>query len=229
MRSKVLCRGCVSFVNKMEQFIQRAQSMENTPSDQSSEYAVKRCVQLSPSSLQPSKRLSTNMPSESSLQVDEPSKPITPTRKQLSFSNPQAATNLMPKSRGDSCTTSSVDQPKRNTSRSAEQLSFLTQQDATGPTAGQHKWLHDHFSRPAPKPGKRPWERGCGVLFDESLSIGPQVTAICKSAFCHLRRISLIRKYLNVDAAQLLAHALFTSKLDYCNSLLYGLPNYLIN
>ena len=56
-RSKVLCRSCVSFVNNMEQFIQRAQSMENMLSDQSSEYAVKRCVQLSPSSLQPSKRL----------------------------------------------------------------------------------------------------------------------------------------------------------------------------
>ena len=55
MSSKVLCRGCVSFVNKMEQFIQRALFIENTPSDQSSECAVKRYVQLSPSSLQPSK------------------------------------------------------------------------------------------------------------------------------------------------------------------------------
>ena len=55
MSSKVLCRGCVSFVNKMELFIQRAQFIENTPSDQSSECAVKRYVQLSPSSLQPSK------------------------------------------------------------------------------------------------------------------------------------------------------------------------------
>ena len=69
MRSKVLCRGCVSFVNKMEQFVQRAQSIENTPSDQSSEYAVKRCVQLSPS-LQPSKRSSSNM---QSMHVEEPS------------------------------------------------------------------------------------------------------------------------------------------------------------
>lgn len=67
-----------------------------------------------------------------------------------------------------------------------------------------------------------------GVLFDESLSMAPQVTAICKSAFYHLRKISLIRKYLTVDAAQLLVHALVTSKLDYCNSLLYGLPKYLI-
>ena len=67
-----------------------------------------------------------------------------------------------------------------------------------------------------------------GVLFDESLSKALQVTAICKSALYHLRKISLIRKYLTVDAAQLLVHALVTSKLDYCNSLLYGSPKYLI-
>ena len=38
-----------------------------------------------------------------------------------------------------------------------------------------------------------------------------------------------IREYLTVDAAQLLVHDLATSKLDYCNSLLYGLPKCLIN
>ena len=32
-----------------------------------------------------------------------------------------------------------------------------------------------------------------GVLFDESLSMVPQVTAMCKSAFYHLRKIRLIR------------------------------------
>ena len=63
-----------------------------------------------------------------------------------------------------------------------------------------------------------------GVLFDESLSMVPQVTTICKCAFYHLRKISLIRKYLSFDAAQLLVHVLVTLKLDYCNSLLYGLP-----
>ena len=56
-----------------------------------------------------------------------------------------------------------------------------------------------------------------GVVFDESLSMAPQGTAICKSAFNHLFRISLIHKYLTVDTAQLLVHALVTSKLDYCN------------
>ena len=47
---------------------------------------------------------------------------------------------------------------------------------------------------------------------------------MCKSAFYRLRKIRLIRKHLTFDAAQLLVQALVTSKLDYCNSLLYGLP-----
>ena len=67
-----------------------------------------------------------------------------------------------------------------------------------------------------------------GVLFDESLSMVPQVTAMCKSAFHRLRKIRLIRKHLTFDAAQLLVQALVTSKLDYCNSLLYGLPEEVI-
>ena len=66
-----------------------------------------------------------------------------------------------------------------------------------------------------------PRARNIGVLFDESLSMVPQVTAMCKSAFYHLR------KQLTF-AAQILVQALVTSKLDYCNSLLYGLPKNVI-
>ena len=56
----------------------------------------------------------------------------------------------------------------------------------------------------------------------------PQVTGMCKSAFYRLRKIRLIRKHLTFDVAQLLVQALVTSKLDYCNSLLCGLPNNVI-
>ena len=66
-----------------------------------------------------------------------------------------------------------------------------------------------------------PRARNIGVLFNESLSMVPQVTAMCKSAFYHLR------KQLTF-AAQVLVQALVTSKLDYCNSLLYGLPKNVI-
>ena len=65
-----------------------------------------------------------------------------------------------------------------------------------------------------------------GVLIDESLKMVPQVTAMCKSAFYRLRKIRLIRKHLT--SAQLLVQALVTSKLDYCYSLLYGLPKNVI-
>ena len=72
-----------------------------------------------------------------------------------------------------------------------------------------------------------PRARNIGVLFDESLSMVPQVTAMCKSAFYHLRKIRLIRKHLTFEG-QVLVQALVTSKLDYCNSLLYGLPKNVI-
>ena len=72
-----------------------------------------------------------------------------------------------------------------------------------------------------------PRARNIRVLFDESLSMVPQVTATCKSAFYHLRKIRLIRKHLTI-AAQVLVQALVTSKLDYCNSLLCGLPKNVI-
>ena len=51
---------------------------------------------------------------------------------------------------------------------------------------------------------------------------------MCKSAFYYLRKIRLIRKHLTFDVAQLLVQALVTSKLDYCNLLLYGLPKNVI-
>ena len=72
-----------------------------------------------------------------------------------------------------------------------------------------------------------PRARNIRVLFDESLSMVPQVTATCKSAFYHLRKIRLIRKHLTI-AAQVLVQALVTLKLDYCNSLLCGLPKNVI-
>ena len=40
-RSTVLCRTCITFVEKMDQFIPRALSLDNTPSDLNSEYSVK--------------------------------------------------------------------------------------------------------------------------------------------------------------------------------------------
>ena len=68
--------------------------------------------------------------------------------------------------------------------------------------------------------------RNIGVIFDNHFLFNDQVASICKSSFYHLRNISYLRKYLSSTTTEILVHAFVSSKLDYCNSLLYGLPNY---
>ena len=38
-----------------------------------------------------------------------------------------------------------------------------------------------------------------------------------------------IRKYINTATAEVLVHSFISTKLDFCNSLLYGLAKYEIN
>ena len=64
----------------------------------------------------------------------------------------------------------------------------------------------------------KPSARNLGVIID-----------ICVSCQYHLRNIAKIRKYLSEDTSQILVHAFISSKLDNCNSLLYGLPKHLLN
>lgn len=40
----------------------------------------------------------------------------------------------------------------------------------------------------------------------------------------YIQNIWKIRKYLSFEACETLVHALISSRLDFCNSLLYGLP-----
>ena len=68
--------------------------------------------------------------------------------------------------------------------------------------------------------------RNIGVTFDNLFLFNDHVASICKSSFYHLRNISYMRKYLSSTTTEILVHAFVSSKLDYCNSLLYGLPNY---
>ena len=67
--------------------------------------------------------------------------------------------------------------------------------------------------------------RNLGVVFDQSLSMEKHFNAICRSGYAQLRNIGHIRKYLTNAATQSLVNGLVTSRLDYCNALLYGLPN----
>ena len=73
-------------------------------------------------------------------------------------------------------------------------------------------------------PGKEP-PRNLGVIFDSSCSLNHHVNKLCKSLNYSIFNIGKIRKYLDKSTAGVLVNSLVTSKLDYCNSLLYGIKD----
>ena len=55
-----------------------------------------------------------------------------------------------------------------------------------------------------------------------------QITKACQIAYYHLHNIRRIRKFLSQEATCTIIHAFITSQIDYCNSLMNGLPENLI-
>jgi len=71
--------------------------------------------------------------------------------------------------------------------------------------------------------------RNLGVMFDSAFNMKSQVSRLCQTAYYHLHKIRAIRDCLTQHATELLVHALVISRLDYGNSLLYGLPDVLLD
>ena len=65
-----------------------------------------------------------------------------------------------------------------------------------------------------PPPPRRSWFRKVSFI-----------SAICSSWFYHMRDMRRIGHHLDLDSAKLPATALVSSRLDYCNSLLYGIAD----
>ena len=61
------------------------------------------------------------------------------------------------------------------------------------------------------------------------MNLVPHINNTCRQAFFHLHNIRRIRKYLSVDMTKTLVHAYIMGRVDYCNSLFYGLPTKSIN
>ena len=70
--------------------------------------------------------------------------------------------------------------------------------------------------------------RDLGFAVTENMSVEQHINNICRSAYWELRRISSVRHLLSVDAAKTLVSSLVLSKFDYCNALLSGCPQYLL-
>ena len=65
--------------------------------------------------------------------------------------------------------------------------------------------------------------RNLGAWFDPELTMNTHVNKLCSVGYFHLY-LRCIRKYLSQETCEQLVHAFITSRIDYCNSLLYGLP-----
>ena len=72
------------------------------------------------------------------------------------------------------------------------------------------------------KPSSQVKNLGCWL--DTNLYMRDHITSVCKAGFFYLHNIRRIKKYLSRDSLLTLVHAFITSRLDYCNALLYGLP-----
>ena len=70
-----------------------------------------------------------------------------------------------------------------------------------------------------------PSTRNLGVVFDQCLDMSAHITSICKNANFQLQALRRIRKHLTQDSCEKLIHSFVTSRLDYGNSLLSGLPD----
>jgi hypothetical protein len=64
--------------------------------------------------------------------------------------------------------------------------------------------------------------RDLGAYLDSRMDMSANTTAIIRSCYFHLRHISQINKFLPIETRKRVINALVTSRLDYCNSLLYG-------
>ena len=61
-----------------------------------------------------------------------------------------------------------------------------------------------------------------GVHLDPTLSMDIQVKASIKACNYHIRALRHVRRGLTLESAKLIVLGFVTSRLDYCNSLLYG-------
>ena len=67
-----------------------------------------------------------------------------------------------------------------------------------------------------------PVVKNLGTHFDRLLDMSKQCSAVSRSMYYHVRRISKIRCHLDQTAASRAIQATVISRLDYCNSLLVG-------
>jgi len=67
-----------------------------------------------------------------------------------------------------------------------------------------------------------------GVVVDSRLSMADHVSSLCRSVYYQLRQLRPVVKSITEDAAKMVVQAFISSRLDYCNSLLCGIADNLL-
>ena len=67
--------------------------------------------------------------------------------------------------------------------------------------------------------------RNLGVLFDSDFNFRQHISQTCRACYYHIRDLRRIRRHISFPVAKTIANALVSSRLDYCNSLLYNIAD----
>jgi hypothetical protein len=67
--------------------------------------------------------------------------------------------------------------------------------------------------------------RDLGVVLDSRLTMEDHVNEVVKSCMYQLRQLRTVRSSLTTEAAATLVHSFISCRLDYCNSILFGVSD----
>ena len=68
--------------------------------------------------------------------------------------------------------------------------------------------------------------KNLGIIFDQCINMHEHVTSVCRAAYYHLKNIHCLKAFLTQEALVTIVNAFGTYRIDYCNSLLYGISDY---
>ena len=68
-----------------------------------------------------------------------------------------------------------------------------------------------------------------GMKIDSSLSMSDHIDSLCRSCLFQLRQIRVLKRCLPQESVHILVKAFVSSRLDYCNSLFYGIGHGLLD
>ena len=71
--------------------------------------------------------------------------------------------------------------------------------------------------------------RNLGVLLDDELTMASHVNSVVRGCFFQLRQLQSVQRSLSRDAKKVIVLTFVASKIDYCNSLLYGTTEHVLH